>query len=1311
MNISAVFALGLLLQSPLPRPVATLTITTGSVKIERKVGVPPKSDSKIIRLRNGDRVTVVEKGRMTVILDKTGATWRLPDSGQFQAKDGVFQGLHGAKAQLVQQGKTVTRRPLAPSTVITDKIRAGQVKLEPFGGIEQGPVVVKWTKVPGAGKTWVEILDAKDRVLGRFDPIKGVSQVTLPAGVPKPGTWARIRVSQPDTTSTWVYVLTNEEQTEVSAAERELRTTLKEDPQALGLALGNLWAEFRLASKLPTALKMAFEDPATGDAQWRFGEWLEQAGFPALARTAYEAAWKAGERDGLLKESIERLGGKAEVPEWEKAAGERDQLIAAGKLKEALPVAERVVALLREGKPESLELALALRTIADMQADLKMYPESDKNFGEAIALFQRLKMAESLEAALAWDLWAYSSESRGYLELAQKRYEAALAIRKKLAPGSLDVANILFNLGLLAVTRGDLDLAQKLYEAALDIREKLAPNSLRMAGILNNLGILFMDRGDLDLAKKRYEASLAIYEKLAPGSLDVANILFNLGRLADDRGDLDLAQKLYEAALDILEKLAPNSLRMAGILNNLGILFMDRGDLDLAQKRHEAALAIKEKLAPGSLGVADSLINLGIVARNRGDLDLAQKLYEAAHAIYEKLVPGSLHMAASLTNLGVVASDRGDLDLAQKLYEAALDIREKLAPNSLKIASILNGLGIVAWRRGDLDLAQKRYEAAIAIQEKLEPGSTSVTMYLKNLQYVARARKNETDLWDIQQRLLEIVTKLIETRGPSQGGELGSLGSRGTDTLRRLGICADPTTFYPYLPALRGAGLTLQTRFRAAQRLAESDADVLSAVSAVQVATKRETDWVTTPRQKEMDEKAWNDYRVELRAKHKSAELKLTALLKEKDSRLGQDTLRVGLMQVQHGLPDRHVLVEFLRIYSWDDKKSDFGANEYGVYLVSKDGPVRFMRLGPADQIDALVKAWQEQVSFATDIEAGEVTLKSTEKELRSIGRKLYDKLIKPLGKLPENLLIAPDSTLHGLSFGALVDGKGKYLVESKVMSVVGSGRDLVEKPIAGVPGPSAVIAGPDFGLGSAEVAAANAGVKSETSVMRSFNSNGTWDSLDGALEEGRFVAGKLRVPPIDGAKATEERLMSLVRPRVLHIATHGNFDPPTLAATDREDFRMSGMVGANLRVADNPMIRSALIMAGANNEAALRKEGLQDGWATALELSQMDLRGTELVVLSACNTAKGDVRGADGVFGLQRAFRFAGAQTLVMSLFKVPDASTLKLMEQFYGAWKPGDAPGSKLTALRGAQLAMLKDPKTRHPRNWSAFVLMGNR
>ncbi len=155
----------------------------------------------------------------------------------------------------------------------------------------------------------------------------------------------------------------------------------------------------------------------------------------------------------------------------------------------------------------------------------------------------------------------------------------------------------------------------------------------------------------------------------------------------------------------------------------------------------------------------------------------------------------------------------------------------------------------------------------------------------------------------------------------------------------------------------------------------------------------------------------------------------------------------------------------------------------------------------------------------------------------------------------------------------------------------------------------------------------------------------------------------------------------------------------------------MADMTGRGVRVADSPMIRSGLVLSGANNDEELRKAGLADGWATALELSQMDLRGTELVVLSACETARGDVKGAEGVFGLQRAFRFAGAQSLIMSLFKVPDDSTRALMTSFYGKWKPGAPEGSKLKALRETQLSMLKNPATRHPRHWAGFVLMGER
>jgi CHAT domain-containing protein len=183
---------------------------------------------------------------------------------------------------------------------------------------------------------------------------------------------------------------------------------------------------------------------------------------------------------------------------------------------------------------------------------------------------------------------------------------------------------------------------------------------------------------------------------------------------------------------------------------------------------------------------------------------------------------------------------------------------------------------------------------------------------------------------------------------------------------------------------------------------------------------------------------------------------------------------------------------------------------------------------------------------------------------------------------------------------------------------------------------------------------------------------------------------------------------MAVRRPAVLHIATHGFFFPARSVGDPA--VRLDGL-GSRLSVADSPMLRSGLILAGADYPERLTARGLMDGWATALDLSQLDLRGTELVVLSACNTGRGDYRTGEGVFGLQRAFRFAGAQSLIMSLFQVPDAATQSLMTEFYRRWKPGMKAGSRQKALRQAQLKLLHNPATREPKNWAGFVLMGDR
>ncbi len=188
-----------------------------------------------------------------------------------------------------------------------------------------------------------------------------------------------------------------------------------------------------------------------------------------------------------------------------------------------------------------------------------------------------------------------------------------------------------------------------------------------------------------------------------------------------------------------------------------------------------------------------------------------------------------------------------------------------------------------------------------------------------------------------------------------------------------------------------------------------------------------------------------------------------------------------------------------------------------------------------------------------------------------------------------------------------------------------------------------------------------------------------------------------------------EQRLKQVRSPWILHLATHGFFladqhrDPNQARAwTSSSDLgRLSG-----LRL-ENPLLRSGLVLAGGNTwlkKGPLPPEA-EDGLLTAEDVTGMDLLDTELVVLSACNTGLGEIRTGEGVFGLRRAFVLAGAKTLVMSLWKVPDKETCELMEDFYRRILAGEP---RAEALRNAQLAM--KAKYPHPFFWGAFICQGN-
>jgi CHAT domain-containing protein len=179
------------------------------------------------------------------------------------------------------------------------------------------------------------------------------------------------------------------------------------------------------------------------------------------------------------------------------------------------------------------------------------------------------------------------------------------------------------------------------------------------------------------------------------------------------------------------------------------------------------------------------------------------------------------------------------------------------------------------------------------------------------------------------------------------------------------------------------------------------------------------------------------------------------------------------------------------------------------------------------------------------------------------------------------------------------------------------------------------------------------------------------------------------------GARATKVAVAQLDSPRMLHIASHGFF-------LQEPAGNLSASASAGAAVNVNPLLRSGIALAGAN----LDRERRGDGILTALEASGLNLWGTQLVTLSACDTGVGEVRNGEGVYGLRRAFVLAGAETLVMSLWPISDYSARETMVRYYTGLRAGLGRGE---SLRQAKLAMLKGKGRQHPYYWASFIQSG--
>jgi len=313
--------------------------------------------------------------------------------------------------------------------------------------------------------------------------------------------------------------------------------------------------------------------------------------------------------------------------------------------------------------------------------------------------------------------------------------------------------------------------------------------------------------------------------------------------------------------------------------------------------------------------------------------------------------------------------------------------------------------------------------------------------------------------------------------------------------------------------------------------------------------------------------------------------------------------------------------------------------------------------------------------------------------------RALDERILHPLRASVNGatrLLISPDGALNLVPFEALVDEHGRYLIERHSASYLTSGRDLLRTQIARThPGKAVIVADPLFG----DPAVAPGPRQRHTAARdttRSVTGGGSltdlyFSPLAGTAIEGRAIKALFpEATLLMGRRATKRELQSVSAPSILHIASHGFFLDDVVG-------------GASGTAAQNPLLRSGVALAGAN----LPGDGHGNGILTALEAAGLDLWGTHLVTLSACDTGVGDVRNGEGVYGMRRAFMLAGAETLVMSLWPVGDAIARDTMVAYYGQLRAGAGRGD---ALRRAKLSVLRRPATRHPYYWAAFIQSGD-
>jgi CHAT domain-containing protein/Tfp pilus assembly protein PilF len=870
----------------------------------------------------------------------------------------------------------------------------------------------------------------------------------------------------------------------------------------------------------------------------------------------------------------------------------------------------------------------------------------------------------------------------------------ALALAEhSLGPEHTDTAALVNNLALALKEAGAYGESEAQYTRGVALAEKLeGPESPAYALLRTNLGELYNLKGDYARAELSLKRAVAVAEKaLGPDNRVSATALNNLARTYQLKADYAQAEALYKRALPTLERtVGVESADVGTLVNNLAELYRERGDFAQAEPLYRRALAIEEKVFPPghpTLGLTTN--NLALLYLERGDYAQAEPLLKRALAADEKqLGAGHLATGALVNNLALLYQERGDYAQAEPLYKRALATFEQaLGSRHTNVAQPLVSLARLAAARGDVRAAVEYATRAGDVREY-------------NLALILTSGSEEQKQFYLD-TLFGETNMTVSLHLQEAPADTGAAALALTTVLRRKGRALDAVA--DQIGSLR-------------RRLDPADQALLDQLSAAR--GRLATLMLQAPGDGTFD--------AERQAGAARLEAQVRRLESEVSARSAQFRAQnepVTLATVQQEIPADTALVELVRYYPFDFKaKLAHGFHNpprYAAYVLRRVGAPAWVDLGEAEPVERAVGELRHALA----------TPDST--NVMSLARSLDAQVMQPVRKLlgdTRRLLLSPDGALNLVPFSALVDEQNHYLIENYTITYLTSGRDLLRLG-ASAPSrqPTTIIADPAFDAAARDTLPAEV----NAAPLRSADlRNAHFSQLPGTAGEARAVSSLFPdARLLTQAQATEAAVKRVNAPIILHIATHGFFladQPPDPAAAARGlALGDAGQAAALNPRRENPLLRSGLALAGANKH---QSEGGEDGILTALEAAGLNLWGTKLVVLSACETGLGEISAtnSEGVYGLRRALVLAGSESQVMSLWQVNDAATRDLMAAYYKRLRAGNG---RTEALREVQLEMLKgaaqEPEgaqrglglgqasrainRSHPFYWASFIQSG--